>query len=334
MPRNIKNWQMPRNIKYYQNLNMPGDTDQEKARRKDSHYWNEGKWNNFIAPFLPENCEDMTFVEVGCNSGLFLKLAKERGFRDVVGVEKDKGTYERAIEYKKYNGYDYRLLHREVGHDFSFDELPAADFTLLANVHYYFRLGDWIRYLDRLRYKTCYCIIVSSHAFSERERWWPKRSINGIRWTFRDWEEVRAKYRAHHGWREKGDQARRELHSHLFRSTLRRKKFSELNLGAIGTPAKYIRDHGDPFREMTEKGLTDLTKTAYYKVWEERMGDKWSKKRIHEFVKEKAKTMIDVRKNGMRNPIIVRPDDTVIDGAHRTALLKELGYKSIITRTL
>ena len=196
---------MSRDIKYYQNLNIPGETTHEKIARKDSHYWNEGKWNNFIAPFLPENCEDMTFVDVGCNNGLFLKMAKDRGFRDVIGIEKDKGAFDRAVKYKKYIGYDYKLLHREVGRDFSFDELPVADFTLLSNVHYYFPLGDWIRYLDKLQYKTCYCLIISSFLYKESENWKPKASISGVRWDFRNWEEVGSRHRARQGWRELKD---------------------------------------------------------------------------------------------------------------------------------
>ena len=325
---------MPRDIRYYQNLNMPGDIAKEKPERKDSHYWNEGKWNNFIAPFLPEDCEDMTLVDMGCNNGLFLKLAKERGFRDVIGIEKDKGAYKRALRYREFNGLDYKLLHREVGCDFSFDEIPVADFTILANFHYHLRPSEWLKYLDQLFYKTCYCIIVSPDAYSEVERQRPKRSITGVRWAFKDWEEVGAKYRSRLGWREKGDHARRDLHSHLFRSKLRRKKIKELDEGAIGTPAKYIRDHGNPFNEMIKTDRVNLTKTAYYKIWEERMRLKWSKKRIYEFVKRKAETMADVKENGMKDPILIRADNTVIDGGHRMVLFEESGYKSIITRTL
>lgn len=334
MTKNIKNWQKSRNIKYYQNLNMPGKTARENVKRKNSHYWNEGKWNGYIAPLLPKDCKDMTFVDVGCNNGLFLKLAKERGFRDVIGIEKDKGAYKRAVKYRKYNGYDYKLLHREVGRDFSFDELPVADFTLLSNVHYYFSLGDWIRYLDRLRYKTCYCVIISTNAYTMKEPWRPGRSISSLRWAFRDWEEVRARHRVRNGWREKGDTCRRELHSHLFRSELRRKKFSDIYTGAIGTPAKYIRDHTDFFKGMVGRSGVNLRKTAYYKVWKERMGKKWTEEEIYRFVKGKVEVMADVKKNGMKEPILIRPDNSTIDGGHRTVLLKELGYKSIITRTI
>ena len=36
-------------------------------------------------------------------------------------------------------------------------------------------------------------------------------------------------------------------------------------------------------------------------------------------------------RDGMRVPIYVRSDGNIVDGTHRLILMKELGYKSIIT---
>ena len=116
-------------IEFYQSLGMK-DEESEKISRKTSQYWNEGKWDNFIAPLLPKDCGDMTFLDIGCNCGLYLKMAKDWGFRDVVGVEKDIKTYERAIKFKEHIKGNYKILHREVGKDFSFDEV----FTILPSL--------------------------------------------------------------------------------------------------------------------------------------------------------------------------------------------------------
>lgn len=55
-------------------------TERDK-KEVGSKFWNQGKWDNFVLPFIEDDCKDMTLVDVGCNAGLFLKLAKDKGFR-------------------------------------------------------------------------------------------------------------------------------------------------------------------------------------------------------------------------------------------------------------
>lgn len=326
---------------YYQNLGMPDDEAKEKVNRKHSRYWNEGKWKYFIEPLLPKDCEDMTFVDVGCNAGLFLKLAKDKGFRDVIGIEKDEKAYQRAIKFRDYLGYDYKVLNRTIGRYrelnyptgsiFNFDEIPIADVTLLSNVHYYFDLGDWLKYLDRLQHKTCYCLIISRHV-RMKHHWRPRTTIPEIKYYFRDWEGVDAIYKQRYGFMVKKDPSPRVLWSFLFRSKLRRKKFSNLHPGAPGRSIKIQRD--ELIKEVSENEAIKLEKTSYYKAWEKRMKNHWPKERIHQFVKEKVDLMFDIKRNGMKEPILVQMDNKIIDGGHRIAILKGLGYKSIITRTI
>ena len=70
----------------YQYLEGDENTDRSN-NEKDSKFLNKGKFDTFIAPFLPEDCTDMIFVEMGCNASLFLKLAEEHGFSKVLGFD-------------------------------------------------------------------------------------------------------------------------------------------------------------------------------------------------------------------------------------------------------
>ena len=319
-------------VQYYQNLGMPSDEALEKKNRKKSRYWNEGKWEYYIEPLLPKDCEDMTFVDVGCNAGLFLKLAKDKGFRDVIGIEKSRKAYERAIKYRDYLGYDYKVLNRMVGYDFSFDEVQVADVTLLSNVHYYFQISDWLKYLDQLQYKTCYCLIIT-RPLRRVFHWMPLTQIADVRHYFRGWKEVGAIYRTRHKHiEERDDPSPRVLWSLLFKSKLKRVKMENLERGAPGGMVKLPT--ADLIEQIANRKKVDIEKTDYYKTWRTRMERRWDEKTTKEFVRQKIDLMYDIKKNGMKDPILVQLDNKIIDGGHRIAILKELGYKSIIARTI
>ena len=71
-------------MKSFSNYQYTGGEMNERDKQEvRSKFWNEGKWNNFIKPFLPKDCGEMTFIDIGCNAGLFLKMAKEFGFKRV-----------------------------------------------------------------------------------------------------------------------------------------------------------------------------------------------------------------------------------------------------------
>jgi hypothetical protein len=315
-----------KSLEFYQNIT---NNENEHSNRKGSAFWNEGKWENFIAPFLPEDCSDMAFIEIGCNNGLFLKLAKEKGFRNVIGIEADKKAVKRGIEYRDSLGMDYKILNRRVGENFSFEELPVADFILISNVHYYFDLEDWFKLLDQMIHKTRYCLIIS-RPVEPNHHWKPRTDITGIKWYFRHWKSQGAIYglKSHH--KAKRDPSPRVLWSFLFESELKRVQIDDLIKGADGDNIKLERDS---FIEELKKGIK-LEDTKYYQIWRKRMSRRWDEKRTKEFVQKKIDLINDMRENGMKEPILVQLNNKLIDGGHRTAILRDLGYKSIITRPI
>jgi len=318
-------------ISYYQNIT---GEKREHSNRVGSAYWNEGKWKNFINPLLPtENRKDMTFVEIGANNGLFLKLATEAGFNRVIGLEMDAGAVKRGIEYRDSLGMYYELLQREVGKDFSFDELPVADVYLLSNVHYYFELTDWLKFLDRLKTRTEYCLMITRPLIKAKHHWRVKTSIIDTKYYFREWEQVQARYKARTRHMDrKGDPSRRELWSMLFRSNLRRRNFKDLLPGATGDAIKLSRE------ELIDKVINDqgvdLRKTDYYETWVQRMSYKWSEQETYDFVKRKSDLFFDIARIGVKDPILLDMDNKIVDGGHRVACLKALGHESVITRRM
>jgi hypothetical protein len=162
----------------YQHLEGEPMTERDK-KEANSKFWGKGKWDNFILPLLPKRCEDMTFVDMGCNAGLFLGFAENKGFKKVIGIELDKKAVEKG---KKNHNYDLRWDHIEEA------ELPLADYVIFVNAHYYLNISDFILLLDRLRNRTRYCLIVSGdkrtypHLASSRAK--------DIRGYFENWKEV------------------------------------------------------------------------------------------------------------------------------------------------
>ena len=131
-------------MKTYQNIEINNTDIGGLPTAKNSAFYNEGKWNNFISPLLPIDCKDQTFVELGCNAGLFLRLAKEKGFRNVVGFDKSRRTVKKAIQYRDSLKLDYKIINKKISADFDCDEIPVADIILLSNVHYHLQIADFI----------------------------------------------------------------------------------------------------------------------------------------------------------------------------------------------
>jgi SAM-dependent methyltransferase len=320
--------------KLYQNIPLEGARGQNE-NRIHSKFWNEGKWNNFVIPHLPEDCTDQTFVDMGCNAGLFLKLAEDRGYRNVVGVEKDKTPVAEGLRYRDSIGYNYKILKRTLGGkfgeggNFNIDELPVADITVMSTFHYYIDINSWMKYLDRLRTKSIYCLLVSRPNM-RRLHWKAYSSHEALKGYFADWEEVGLIKNVS----REGDPAPRILFSVLFKqSILERVPIDDIFIKKETNDAMYLGMKDLAKQIITNRNI-DPFATDYYDVWVQRKKGRWSMRQIRKFVQDKFNLMLDVMDNGIKDPLIIQSDGGLSDGGHRLVILRALDYKSVIVRRL
>lgn len=261
-------------MKVHQNVVIGGVDYGDKSSRKYSKFCNEGKWKYFIEPLL--ETQEGTFIEMGCNAGMYLKLAKEKGFKRVLGVEADEKACEVARRYQ-----DGKVINAKLDFGFDYDSLPVADITLLANFHYHIFFPVFLDYVNRIRRKTRYIIIVSAGVRTTRH--FPDTDLNSIRRYFRLWKEVGVI----DGVSKEGDPHPRDMWSICFKSELERKPIQEI-LSAIGK-------QGARHYAMARKSTKDFPCTM---------------------------------------PLLLLPNDRIIDGSHRLAqLVKEGETSAIVERT-
>ena len=320
-------------LKAHQNIIIDGVDIGDKAGRKGSKFCNEGKWDNFINPLLPDDCCEKTFIEMGCNAGLFLKMATEKDFQTVIGIEKSRRACKVAEKYRDSFNLDYKIRNESVGEFFDLNSLPVSDLTLMANFHYHLVMNDFITLIDRLQYKTCYCLVVSARV-KNQAHWRPGAELNDIRVYFKDWKEIGEVYYVS----PFGDPHPRPMWSILFESKLKRKLIKDLwnpkNKGGDN------RVSGESTAELFRKVLAsdqieDIRDNLYYKrVHRTRSCEGWPRGKVDKFVQGKIDLMYDVKANGLKNPILIRLDNRIIEGNHRIIMARELGYQSVITRTV
>jgi hypothetical protein len=285
-------------------------------KQKGSKFWNEGKWENYVVPFLPKNCKGLTYVDMGCNAGLFLKLAEERGFSKVVGIESGKAAVKRGLAYRDKHGYKYdiqcRYMERSLWH------LPMADYVSFINSHYYLLIHDWLDILDRLQFKTMYCIITTTR----RTEWLCNASSHGsnVKRYFKNWKLMGVIPQLP----IKDDPCPRSLWNYCFKTpSLEKVPIGKLEGGQHVQGAYY---------KQLDEGVPPL-KTRYFKMFCKRHKTT-PRKRLEWRMHQKVKLYEDVKKNGIKNPIIVNHHYRVLDGNHRYNILKYLGYKKVIVRKI
>ena len=297
----------------YQYLAGEPMTDRDKVE-VGSKFWNKGKWDNFVFPLIKEVDKDMTFIDMGCNAGLFLKFAEDMGFGRVVGVDSNEEAVGRGVEWRDKNGGKYQFLCKTM--ESCIDELPCADYTILANAHYYFTINDWLDYLDKLQYKTRYAIIVTAEKH-HTNRCWASADYNDIRRYFKTWEEV--------GFIDElplvGANPRR-LWSLCFKSPfIERVPIDSLDCG------NHVQDK---FYEELDKGIS-YKETRYYRILKP-YRKHWSEERLNTWVEERIRVYGSIKKDGLLRPILVGPNELILEGNHRYAMMRTLGFKTILIR--
>lgn len=327
--------------KWYQNVDGVKGAVFKDPRRKESRFWNEGKWNNFIKPLLPK--ERRTFIELGCNAGLFLKMAMDAGFVDVIGVESSRQRIGQAKQFRESNRYPYRLIHQAVGIDFELDQLPLADVVLIANTHYHLPVVVFANLVDRLKSRTAYCVVVGARSTRRPGRVVHYLESPGVRGFFRDWQEVKVigDWRGAEGLDKEDPAPRKQMYGVLFKGGLEAVGLKELYQSAYkraGKDKKY-KHHAffsameDFFKRVLAGEEFELEESDAYRYWVKRSpraSSKWILKKL----KGKKALAEDIQRNGIKEAIRLTRYGKVLDGAHRLIIARELGYEHVLVRRL
>lgn len=321
--------------RWYQTIEIDSEEQVfEDINRKDSKFWNEGKWDSFIKPLLPEYRG--TFLEIGCNAGLFLKKAQDYGFRNIVGVEGNRQIFQQAESYRQFNGGNYRLVHQTVGKNLELEDLPLADVVLFSNMHYYLPVGVFATLVDRLRTRALYCIVVSAKA--KRRQGNALYDINSVRGYFRDWEHFPAIISVD----AEGDPCPRpDMYGALFRGGLDvcyvDKVYDDWREAAkkLGHRSYKLAPVMEDFFALvlTEDSGFRYDDTKFYQYWRERLPKKSSEWTV-KLLKYKAELALDIKENGIKEPIYFNKEGKLLDGIHRLCIAKLLGYEHILSRIL
>ena len=294
---------------------VPGEPKLERDKQEEgSKFWNEGKWENFVKPFLPESGDGQILVDMGCNAGVFLKEAEEMGFT-AIGVESDRGAYDRAVRYKERINGRYTLHKKQM--ERAFKVLPVSDYMVFANAHYYFTVHQWLEFMDMMIGRVRHCIIVTADKRKKRPR--ADASLAGIRDYFRRWEEV--------GFIDElpleGDPFPRRLWGLCFKSPyLERVPIADLDCG------NHVQDN---YYAELDAG-TDPFDTKYYRILKKYREGKWSNSRLEKHMLGKKAIYEDIKKRGLTRPLVVGEDNRIYDGNHRFRMLQHLGHDSVIIR--
>lgn len=315
-------------MKTYQNITIDGEDVGFTKEKNGSRFCNEGKFDNFIKPLLPKNAKGMTFVEFGCNAGLFLKLAKQHGFDKVVGVDKSKSVIKKGIEFRDENKLDYILINKKVDSKFDYDKIPVADVTVMSNFHYYLTIDEFMLFLDKMKFKTRYCIIVTADI--DKGYWRAKASLDAIRHYFKEWKEIGTIYPIS----TEGDTFPRVMSSIIFESPLERVSVEKLfekimkraGISCVVELTKLVAKT-DSVDEI------DIENTKYYKAVKKAHSG-WREKDVLKHIETRTTMLYDVKKNGLKSPLFIRSDNKIVEGHHRFLLLKALGHKNVIVRKI
>lgn len=333
-------------MKWYQNVDGVEGAVFKDPLRKGSKFWGQGKWDNFIKPLLP--AERRVFVEIGCNAGLFLKLAMDEGFENVIGIEASSQRMKQAERFRESNGYLYRLIQQKAGKDFELDQLPLADVILFANVHYYLPIHVFANLVDRLRTRTLYCIVVSAKATRRQGR--ARHYLESVRGYFRDWQEMEVVGDWKGAETLDDPSPRVQMYGVLFKGGLeswdvkqywdrrdaadiKAKRKREAAGIKVKGPERFMLSGavGGFFRKVLNGEEFDFKETSLYEYWRARG---WLPEDIEKKLAYNKWLFESVQRDGMKAPVYCDGKGHLLDGSHRLHIVRELGYKHVLVRRL
>jgi len=129
---------------WYQPIVFPDGSKTNSTKYNDFFERNdfgERKWDNYIKPYL----QGKSFLEIGCNAGLFLVLAEKAGFDRVFGLEKTEYFYEQCLYVLKQ--FDSKaVIYNADALKFDYDKTGDIDTILLSNALYWIGFDDEGKY--------------------------------------------------------------------------------------------------------------------------------------------------------------------------------------------
>ena len=316
----------------YQHIDIPGkELSYEGGDRRNSKFWNEGKWNTFINPLIPEETLDFPFLEIGSNSGLFLKLAEEKGFRHVFGVERQEDRQITSDWYKESTNSKFKVIKESMNSNFDWSQLPRMGVTLISNTHYYMPINDFAETINSLRNRTLYCIIVSAEGRTRSGR--VANEIEVVRDYFQDWTQVGIIENIN----KEGDPSPREgMYGVIFKSNLEAyeiAKWAWPRKAARSQQEKYNKlfpATDDFYNKVFSSKDFNIEDTLLYKYYSMRK----SPERALTYLEYKKELAEDVRENGIKDLIYFDSRDRLKDGISRISIARALGYKYVIIKKI
>jgi hypothetical protein len=314
--------------KVHQNIIIDGKDWGDGEVRKDSKFCNEGKWENFILPHLPKDPSGMSLMEFGSNAGLFLKMAKDYGFKDVYGLEHSNRHVAMAKKYRDHYGYDYKIFHDKLTNDYDYSKLPAVDYLLLPNLHYHLEVSEWVHLLDNMMHKCRYLILVSADVLNKHKVWRPNSDMDSTMRWFSEWAEAdRVDYLP-----TEGDPHPRDMYSLLYKSQIERVDLDKLH-GANEIGGKTHQIVTEFIEQSLDNPNLQVKDTRYFNLVKGHKS-KWTDEMVEDFLNGKKELSVDIARNGLKKPVVIEGEGRIRDGGHRVEVMRVLGYKGILARIL
>ena len=294
---------------------LEGTSDKELLKKQaESKFWDKGKWENYILPHLPSDVSGMTYIDMGCNAGLFLQYAEKMGFERSIGADINPEVIEIGKEHRDKHGFKYELIAGKMQD--VIDKVPVCDYMSFVNSHYYLLVQEWLDLVAVLRKKARYVIITG---IKKKEYFCMASGRRpNIMSYFKDWELVKHIPQIE----REGDPCPRSLETFCFKNP-------DMDRVDISTLLKGNHVQGRYYEEL-EMGISPL-KTRYFKMLCKRKRSKPREDMIS-WMYKKVDMYNSVKENGYREPIIINGHNKILDGNHRKEILEYLGFKTAIIR--